>query len=372
MHLLTKLQALELVREQRHLFDNAERSNPFAGSAWTLHFIEQVADDTWTFVVPEHAGGGQSLMLLYAQREKPYRISAVANYYSSLYSPIISSVDSPADRALAAAELVDQLLELRPRSAVLSLSPLDQDSADTASLHRSLARRGWYTKQYDCFGNWYLPCANTSFDEYMKGRDSQLRNTWTRKRKKFDPSAADGARLEIVGDPDQVSRAMDAYERVYAKSWKKPEPYATFVRGWAEICASNGWLRLGVAWLGDVPIAAQFWFTMHNRAYIFKLAYDEEYARLSAGTVLSAHMVRHALEQDRVVEIDYLTGDDAYKQSWMTSRRQRIGVIACNPRTVRGLVIGAQEFAGAMAQRWRGRSPRAARASARTAAGTTR
>ena len=72
---------------------------------------------------------------------------------------------------------------------------------------------------------------------------------------------------------------------------------------------------------------------------------------LSAGTVLSAHLFKHALDEDRVVEIDYLTGDDAYKQSWMTERRQRVGIIACNPRTPRGLMIGARELAGALKQR---------------------
>ena len=64
---------------------------------------------------------------------------------------------------------------------------------------------------------------------------------------------------------------------------------------------------------------------MARRAYIFKLAYDEEYAKWSAGTVLTAHMFRHELDIDRVVEIDYLTGDDPYKGAWMTQRRERTG-----------------------------------------------
>src|SRR5687767_13722369 len=144
---------------------------------------------------------------------------------------------------------------------------------------------------------------------------------------------------------------MDAYEKVFAKSWKKPEPYGSFVRQWALICARNNWLRLGVAWLGDLPIAAQFWFTMHGRASIFKLAYDEEYSQLSAGTVLSAHMFSHALDVDRVLEIDYLTGDDAYKQSWMTQRRQRSGILACNTMTLCGLHTVAQDLAVGITKR---------------------
>lgn len=353
MYFLSKPEALHFVRERRELFDSAEQSNPFAGSAWTLHFLDQVAEDSWRIVIPESLGGGHGLMLLYSDDQAPFRRSAVTNYYSSLYSALISSLKSAEGRGVLLGSLVEQLVEGRPRCAVMSFSPLDRESPDTENLRKALSARGWYVRQYDCFGNWYLPCANVSFDDYMKGRDSKLYNTWVRKRKKFGKASSEGARLEIVLDPKDVTRAMDAYESVYAKSWKKPEPYKDFVRDWARLCAENGWLRLGLAWLGDTPIAAQFWFTMHGRAYIFKLAYDEVHSKLSAGTVLSAHMFKHALEQDHVVEIDYLTGDDAYKQSWMTNRRQRIGLIACNPRTVRGLIIGAKEFAGETVKRLR-------------------
>jgi hypothetical protein len=355
MHFLSKAEATEFVRARRALFDHAARSNPFASSAWVLHFIEHVAEDGWTFVVPEHRGAGDSVMLLYSEAGAPHRRSAVTNYYASLYSPLISSLDFGPDRQRALDQLVDQLAGTMPRCAAINFAPLEEHAADTAALRDAFARRGWYVKQYACFGNWHLPCAGLSFDAYIKARDSKLYNTWTRKLKKFENASASGTRLEIVTDRADTDAAIDAYDRVYAKSWKKPEPYPEFVRDWARICAANGWLRLGLAWVGDVPIAAQFWFTMNRRACIFKLAYDEDYAKWSAGTLLSAHLFRHALDQDRVVEIDYLSGDDAYKQSWMTERRQRVGLIACNPRTPRGLVISAAEFAGELHGRWRRR-----------------
>jgi len=343
---------LEFVRERLDLFDAAEKTNPFAGGAWTLHFLEQVAEESWTFTIPEYLVGGESLMLLYSDVKSPYRRSAVANYYTSLYSPLISSLESPEERAVAITKLVQQLLKLRPRCSYIDLSPLS-DSTETASLQQSISALGWYTKKYECFGNWYLPCANMSFDEYIKGRSSKLLNTWTRKRKKFEQTASSGTRLEIVVDPAKVASAMDAYDAIYAKSWKKPEPYRDFVRNWALVCAQKGWLRLGLAWLGDTPVAAQFWFTMHSRAFIFKLAYDEEHAKLSAGTVLSAHMLKYALDEDRVVEIDYLTGDDTYKTAYMTNRRQRVGLIACDPWTPRGLLVSAKELAGEITKPWR-------------------
>jgi CelD/BcsL family acetyltransferase involved in cellulose biosynthesis len=181
-----------------------------------------------------------------------------------------------------------------------------------------------------------------TFDGYMSTRDSQLRHTFERKSKKLQTAG----RLQILTRPEDVDSAMDAFESVYSKSWKQPEPYPNFVREWARLCAERGWLRLGVASIDGVPIAAQFWFTTGRRAYIFKLAYDEAQSRWSAGTVLTALLLRHALEVDQVVEIDYLSGDDAYKKSWMTVRRERIGLMACNLRSVGGAAAAAGEVLG--------------------------
>jgi hypothetical protein len=347
MHILSRNEALRLVEERRELFDAAGRHNPFACSAWELHFIEQVADEDWRFVVPAHSGDGESLMLLYSSAGQRGHLRAVTNYYASLYSPLISSA---VDRQAALAALIRQIIGARPRYATLSLAPLEHGLPERGTLGQALSEGGWYHKEYFCFGNWYLPCADLSFEQYMEQRPSQLFNTWTRKARKFD-SARTGARLELVTEPSQVSAGMEAYAKVYAKSWKKPEPYPGFVPGWAKLCAQNGWLRLGLAWVDDVPIAAQFWFTMHRRAYIFKLAYDEEHAKWSAGTVLTAHLIRHSLERDRVVEIDYLTGDDAYKQTWMSSRRDRVGLLGCNLRSANGLAAAAVEWAAGIRQR---------------------
>lgn len=353
MHFLNKREALELVSERRELLDAVEPTNPFLGSTWVSHFIKEVGKESWTFVIPEYIPNGGSLMLLYSQKGKLHFRSALTNYYASLFSPVISFLESPNDRRIAIEQLVEQLTELRPKSEIIDFSPIDQEAYDTKHLKQALRGRGWYVFEYDCFGNWHLPCAGMSFDTYMRTRDSKIYNTWVRKRKKFLNGCNEDSCLEIVVDPSEVARAMDAYESVYAKSWKSPEPYDDFVRNWAHLCAQNGWLRLGLAWQGEVPIAAQFWFTMHGQANIFKLAYDNEYSKLSPGTVLSAHMFRNAIDEDRVVDIDYLTGDDAYKKAWMTKRRQRIGLLACNPRTPRGLLKSARELISESRKRWR-------------------
>lgn len=351
VRILTQSEALRFVGEHADVLDAAGNPpNPFAGSDWVRHFIEQVVPEDDKVLVVEDHDSGDSLMLLLREARKPARCRALANYYASLYSPVSSTSD---DRPAAIAQVVRRLGGLRPKISTLNLAPLDGEAGDTVALASALSKHGWYVRRYFCFGNWYLPCDGLAFDAYMSERDSQLRNTWSRKSKRLFAAG----QVRIVDSVADVESAMDAYDAVYAKSWKQPEPYPGFVRGWARICARNGWLRLGIASVDETPIAVQFWFTVRRRAYIFKLAYDDAHGKWSAGTVLTAHMIRHALEVDRVVEIDYLTGDDAYKKSWMTQRRKRIGLMACNLRTVRGLAAAGKELAGelraAIRARWR-------------------
>jgi hypothetical protein len=352
---LNKREAIDFVTAHAETIDaQANPTNPFASSVWLRHFIEQVARDDWTIVAPTSEVDG--LMLLYHVAGRPDRCQALSNYYASLFSPVWSTAP---DRCAAVSALVRQLSDRRPRLASVDLAPLDIEAEDTKFLLAALSSQGWYVKRYLCFGNWTLPCAGLGFEAYMASRDSQLRNTWTRKSKKLLAAG----QLRIFTEAADVDAAMDAYEAVYAKSWKKPEPYPEFLRGWARHCADRGWLRLGVASIDGAPIAVQFWFTVAKRAYIFKLAYDEEQSKWSAGTVLTAEMFKHALDVDRVVEIDYLTGDDEYKKSWMSTRRQRIGLIACNLRSAAGLATAARELTGQLVADMRSR-----RAAARVAA----
>ena len=330
MHFLKQQEALAFVRERADLFDRAD--NPFAKSPWELHFIEQIVEADWAVVALERDASGPGAMLLYSTPPASADRWVLTNYYASLYSPVIAA---PQDMAAATAQLVRQLTTQKPQCATLNLAPLVSDSPASLALERELEANGWYVRRYFAHGNWYM--AGMPYEQYLSERDSKAR-----KSKSF------AGKLRLVTDPADVGLAMDGYEAIYAKSWKKPEPYADFVRGWARICAARGWLRLGMAYVEGQPIASQFWFTIDGRAYIFKLAYDEEQAKWSAGTLLTALLMRHVLDVDEVGEVDYLTGDDPYKAAWMSQRRERIGLIACNKRTTRGLARAAIEFAGDM------------------------
>lgn len=351
---LNKAEALRyLERHAGALDDPGNPRNPYGSREWLENFVTEAAGDQTVLLFPEATADGHSVAFLQHQADRPSRVSGLSNFYTSLYAPVASSAQ---DRPRAIRALVDALTRERPRIAMVNLAPMDAACPDVEALEQAFAEAGWYVRRYVSFGNRYQPCAGQDYAAYMAGRESKLRNTVERKGKKF---LAGGGRLEIVTRLDDVGAAMDAYEQVYAKSWKQPEPFPGFARGWARRCASRGWLRMGVATLNGSPVAAQIWYVHDGVAYIYKLVYDEEHAKTSAGTVLTAHLMRHVLEVDHVRQVDFLSGDDAYKASWMGEVRDRIGLVACNPRSAEGLLLAAREMAALATAPWRNRGKRA-------------
>ncbi len=262
------------------------------------------------------------------------RARALATFYSALYAPACVGDGRGALTALF------RHLAGQGRSR-LRLAPMDPVAPAYADTLAALRAGGWRVYPFFCFGNWYLPVAGHDFDAYLRARPSRLRNTLERRRRGF---LADGrGRLDIVRGGPELDAAIAAWQRIYLASWKRPEPFPDFMPGLIRLCARRGWLRLGLAHYDGEPVAAQVWIVHAGRAAIYKLAHDEQRSPPSAGSLLTAHLMRAVIEDDRVGEVDYLIGDEPYKRDWMTHRRERWGLLAFNPRSVDGL-------AGALAE----------------------
>src|SRR3546814_3591088 len=89
--------------------------------------------------------------------------------------------------------------------------------------------------------------------------------------------------------------------------------HPALLRAFAEAEGAGGRLRMGIARIEGVPVAAQYWTVEDGTAFIHKLAHVEDSLKASPGTLLSAALFRHVIEIDGVKRVAFGTGNDAYK-----------------------------------------------------------
>jgi len=278
------------------------------------------------------------------------QLTGLSNYYSSLFAPMVwptpgaAAPDAASQTSLW--QTFAQAMRAYPaRWPVLRFDPLDTQSGFFTSFESALRQAGYQVGRYFCFGNWYLQVAGRSFVDYQNHLPSALRHSISRGQRRLSKQGT--WRIDIQQQLDaHLESAIRDFVAVYQKSWKGPEPNTEFIPALARMAAAQGWLRLGVLRLDGQAIAAQLWLVKGGKASIFKLAYVTGFERFSAGSVLTAALMQHVMEVDRVQEVDYLTGDDAYKRDWMSHRRERWGLVAFDRRTLAGLWAGCRHGLG--------------------------
>lgn len=340
-HIDVYLHPREFPQDVQKLFSSAEPENIETGAAWYGNLVDTIypQHDGVRFYVLRHAGRPVvALPLLVAQKASGKQATSLSNFYSALYAPVIA----PELKSTALVTLLRAICAAHAPLGSFRFAPMDPKARTYRRLLHGLRAAGMAPFQFFCFGNWFLP-VEESWTGYLASRDGQLRSTIKRAAKKF---AAEGGILEIVHGGAALESGLSAFERVYLASWKIPEPYPDFVPGLIRLCAERGWLRLGIARLKDEPIAAQLWIVAGGKANIYKLAYHEGYKQFAPGTLVTGLLMQYVIEQDRVTEVDYLIGDDAYKKSWVSDRRERWGLVAYNPKTASGLLGLGRELTG--------------------------
>jgi hypothetical protein len=252
-------------------------------------------------------------------------LSALANYYSFSYAPIL---EGDGDRATTLSLLARIAADLRASHSRISVYPLVDDGAGMPDLLRAaFARAGWIALLTDQNSNYVADVAGQDFASYWKARPGALRSAVRRKGK--------GAHYAHFIHREMDDALWADYCAVYAASWKNAEPWPDMVRAIAEDAARRGALRLGITRHEERPVAAQLWTIEGDTACIHKIAHDSGEDTHSPGTLLSHHMFAHMIDVEEVARIDYGTGGNPYKRDWMDRARPMLRLDCFHPRSAR-------------------------------------
>lgn len=289
----------------------AQARNPFERPEWWA--LLQRHCDIFPFIAVASEG---RRALVWPLARAGRGATSLANFYSFTARPLASGAEALGD-------LLEPLArDLRGRFSQLTIKRLPVEDAIAAPICDALRAAGWSVSCAQDDTNHWLDVAARDFGTYLASRPGRLRTTLARKSKKIDTEI-----LHFVDDA-----RWRAYEEIYAASWKPEEASLSFWRAFAEHEATAGRLRFGIARDGTRAVAAQIWTVEHGTAFIHKLAHLPEADRLSPGSVLTAALMHHAIEDDHVHTVDFGTGDDSYKRDWMDATRPRFGIAAYDPR----------------------------------------
>ena len=306
----------QLPESANALFEQGEKDSIFFSRPWFKNLTATALDDEHTMVLACVVDGDKVMAMLPLMEHTGNKIwYSLRNGFTPLYSLLL--LDDDQEQVLSC--LAEALKEL-PVSGLL-LEPVANDDSKLNSLQRALEAAGFSCDHSFRAYNWIHRLQGQSYEDYMAARPAHLRNTIARKSRKLEREHGFDIRL-YTGD--EVPQRMVDYYVVYNASWKQNEiSNAEFQDHIVERFSRAGWSRLAILYIKGQPVAAQLWFVCHGKASIFRLAYDKAWRRYSTGSILTSHLMEYVIDTDKVKEIDFLTGNDAYKQDWMSERRER-------------------------------------------------
>jgi len=275
-----------------------------------------------------------------------HTLSAMTNYQSIEFAPLISP--DLKDPSGPLRELIAYLCAERPRWSLIDFNLLDPQAPWFKLLSDNFADAGMVVRPYFYAGKRFEPTEGLSFQTYIANRSNNERKGIRRHKRQLEEKHR--VRLEIVTGPESLDEAIAAYEQVLAASWKQPEPFPRYAAGLIRALAESHALRLGLFYVDDQPVATQIWVVAGSKATIYKLHFHESYKRYSVGSILTAHMMEHALEVDRIQEVDFGLFDGPHKMAWMTKLREVHGLAAFNPRKAWGVAALLRFDSGKMAR----------------------
>ncbi len=200
-----------------------------------------------------------------------------------------------------------------PAWDLLDLCNVHQDSPTLQMLPALAEARGWAvsTGLDDVCPIVRLP---ETWEEYLERLDGKQRREIRRKLRHVSPDV----NWYIVGSEHDLETEVEDFLALMAASTPDKAEFLTprmreFFCQLARATYEAGWLQLMVLRVGEQKAAAYFNFVYDNRVWVYNSGLDwQSFPRLSAGVILTAYAIRHAIEQGREA-FDFMQGDERYK-----------------------------------------------------------
>jgi hypothetical protein len=335
----------DLPESANALFAKAEKDSLFFSRPWFENLAATALEDDQLMRLACVLEGESVLAILPLMKRTSESGYSLSHNYTSLYTLLLAENHQQTILTCLVQGLSQLPLQL------LRMEPVAEDDSQMQRLQSVMESNGFNCHCGFRFYNWIHRLQGQSFADYMLTRPARVRNTIARKQRKLEREHGYNIRI-FTGD--DVPLAMVDYNAIYQASWKANELFGGLMDGLVTRLSKQGWSRLAILYIEGQPAAAQLWFVVHGKASIFRLAYDEVWKQYSPGSILTRYLMAYVIDIDKVEEIDFLTGNETYKQDWMSERRERWGLTCVNLCKPKGRFERFVESLKAMLKRLKG------------------
>lgn len=301
--------------------------DPHARLAWFKRVWEQAPPGERPLIARARSGPAEAWLFL--ARTRPRRAVALAAPHAAPFHPLFAGdPDEPLKRALlrAAARRLKTFGLAR-----LCLASLPAEHA--ILLAQAFRRGGWTVAERADAVRFRLATEGRSFDDI-----------WDHTSDRLHERVATGARHLHVEISDLLTPRL----------WEELELLAgpdALLRDLAQDATLDRSLRLGIARVGEAPVAAQIWTVENGRATCHWRGADPEAKQLLPSDQLTAAALRYLINVDHATELDLGAGREAELGEWATDRLALRRLDLFNPRAASAWAPALAARAAALVRR---------------------
>ena len=229
---------------------------------------------------------------LFLARTRGSRLAALGAEHATSIGPVFLGDPDPASAQALLRAIARRLGRIG--ASRVTLDPVATPQAEAVVSAFSAA--GWRVRSRPSAPTHIIEVAGRSFDDY-----------WDARAERLHEAVAAGSRQLTVEVADRFTSGLKADVAQLASIG----PFLTAI---AEQASRTGRLRLGLARLGDAPVAVQFWLVDGASATAIWRVQDREARLLCPAAQLTAALLRYTINVDGVARVDL--GRDADLAHW--------------------------------------------------------
>jgi CelD/BcsL family acetyltransferase involved in cellulose biosynthesis len=211
--------------------------------------------------------------------------------------------------------------------SLIRLDNVAERAVNVARFCSACERRGWNVRRR-LIGRYPYLELPPSWDAYLSGLSSHARHAVRHKERKL--FREHGVVVTDYGS-DRLEEGLHHLQRLHTVRWGgggafRDPAWERLHRRFAASMAERSLLWLVTLDLDGTPAAAWYGFAQRDTLYHYQNGRDVRFERERVGTVLTALMIRRAIERG-FRRLDFLRGEEAYKREWTASSSGRYEVV---------------------------------------------